>query len=138
MKTIRMMRFMLALSATPLMAQAKGHNPFIDANKVVGNYAASLGHHNEGVVESAIFQVLKLKQAYPEMAMPQIRDQLSGLALHGASQAIRYKAFIALAWMDQPEALRAIDLPAGDADAAFRQMADELERELRSAEVVTP
>ena len=106
MKTIRMMRFMLALSATPLMAQVKGHNPFIDANKVVSNYAASLGHHNEGVVESAIFQVLKLKQAYPDMAMPRIREQLRKLALHGANQTIRYKAFIALSWMDQPAALR--------------------------------
>jgi hypothetical protein len=66
------------------------------------NYGACLTSANDGVVESAIAQCVRMKWALPSADLEQVRKALGTLATGGKSAAIRYKASLASLVYDAP------------------------------------
>lgn len=58
--------------------------------------------HNDPLVESAMFHVLKLKCCYPQFDYSEVARQLEGLALNDPNPAIRYKAYLAGMFLRDP------------------------------------
>ena len=69
---------------------------------VEANYKACLACANEGVVESAIAQCVKMKWAFPSASLEDLRGSLGTLATGGKTAAIRYKACLAGLVFDSP------------------------------------
>jgi hypothetical protein len=69
---------------------------------IEANYRACLTSANEGVVESAIAQSVKMKWAFPSMQLEDLRGSLGTLATGGKTAAIRYKAYLASLVYDSP------------------------------------
>jgi hypothetical protein len=69
---------------------------------IEANYRACLASANEGVVESAIAQAVKMKWAFPSAPLEDLRGSLGTLATGGKSPAIRYKAYLASLVYDSP------------------------------------
>jgi hypothetical protein len=59
------------------------------------NYVACLASANDGVVESAIANSVRMKWAIPAVEFDGIRSKLGTLAARGKTAAIRYKAYLA-------------------------------------------
>lgn len=70
--------------------------------KVQRNYLAALASENEGVVQSAIAHVTKLRLVCPEREVRDLQTKISDLAVHGMTPAIRYRAYLASYVFDQP------------------------------------
>jgi hypothetical protein len=69
---------------------------------IEANYRACLASANDGVVESAIAQCVKMKWAFPSMQLEDLRGSLGTLAAGGKTAAIRYKAYLASLVYDSP------------------------------------
>jgi hypothetical protein len=67
------------------------------------NYLMALKQDNEGVVESAIIKVMKLKYYYPEKDYSEIKTQLEKLELDGQTESIRFMAYIVSNYLKHPE-----------------------------------
>ena len=67
------------------------------------NYYKALNSHNQGMIESAIVNVVKLKMYSPGMDYSQIQDKLNELMENGPTDVIKYKAFIAALYIEHPE-----------------------------------
>jgi hypothetical protein len=80
-------------------------------------YLNCLNSPNAGVVESALGHVTVLRIAYPELSLRDIQEKIFDLTMHGQTQPIRAKAFIALRVFAHPadykDAVR-IDRTSGD------------------------
>ena len=83
-------------AATPVRSTGDNVRRFED------NYRACLTSGNDGVVESAIAQCVRLKWALPSAELEQVRKTLGTLATGGKSAAIRYKASLASLVYDAP------------------------------------
>lgn len=76
-----------------------------DAQKVekaYQSYLQSLNHPNNGVVESAIINIMKLKLVYPDLDYAKLTKKLETLAFEGDNKSIRYKAYIAANFLKHP------------------------------------
>ncbi|HUI65137.1 MAG TPA: hypothetical protein VL126_09870 [Bacteroidota bacterium] len=71
-------------------------------NKIEGNYLACFASHNNGVVESAIAQTVRMKWAIPSARLGELRTALDKLAADGTTPAIKYKAYLAGMVFDAP------------------------------------
>jgi len=60
----------------------------------LANFLRALQHHNEGVVESAMINLLKMKYHYPGLDYGKVITLLQDLESSGRSQSIRFMAFI--------------------------------------------
>ncbi len=69
---------------------------------IEANYRAALKCRNDGVVESAIAQCVRMKWAFPSEQFEGLRDGLGTLATRGKTAAIRYKAYLAGLVYDSP------------------------------------
>lgn len=67
------------------------------------NYLTGLNHHNNGVVESAITNVMLLKMYHPEKDFSVVTKKLDELTLKGPDKMVRLKAFIAANYIKHPE-----------------------------------
>lgn len=71
----------------------------------------NLNSNVTGVVESALFNAVNYKIAYPEFNSKRVEQELNKLALEGANHSLRYKAYLTLAYyknqeqFDSPETL---------------------------------
>jgi hypothetical protein len=72
-------------------------------DRAPANYLMALKQTNEGVVESAIIKVMKLKYYYPEMDYSEITTQLEKLETDGKSESIRFMAYIVGNYIKHPE-----------------------------------
>jgi hypothetical protein len=99
--------------AVPASGQSTGNaapNPSAPAvrytetrvRSIEANYRACLASGNEGVVESAIAQCVKMKWAMPSEQLEDMRGSLGTLATGGRTAAIRYKAYLAGLVFDSP------------------------------------
>ena len=66
-------------------------------------YTISLKYDNLGVVESAIYCVVRLKYAFPNTHFRMLNEMVYALSLTGKTHQIRYKANIASLYMNNPE-----------------------------------
>jgi hypothetical protein len=67
------------------------------------NYLAALESKNNGLVESAIVNIIKLKMTYPQLDYSKITAKLGQLVQATSDQAIRYEAYIAWQYLEYPE-----------------------------------
>lgn len=56
-----------------------------------------------GVVEASIFNAINFKIAYPQFSSEVVKEKLYSVALEGASHSLRYRAFLALAYYQNPD-----------------------------------
>ncbi len=66
------------------------------------NYAACLASENHGVVESGLAQIAQMKLRYPDAEFARLTKEVGRLVAEGNTPAIRYKAAIVAAVLDNP------------------------------------
>ena len=69
----------------------------------LANYYHALNSDNQGLIESAIVGIVKLKMYAPGMDYSQIQDKLNELMENGPTDVIKYKSFIAVLYIEDPE-----------------------------------
>jgi hypothetical protein len=89
-----------AAAGTPEAAPASLKSSVV--RRIEKNYMACLTSANEGVVESAIAQSVRMKWALPSAQLEDLRLSLGKLAVGGMSVSIRYKAYLAELVYDSP------------------------------------
>jgi len=73
-----------------------------DVSRYEHNYMAGLTSANDGVVESAIAQSVRMKWALPSAQLEELKCTLGTLTTGGRTTAIRYKAYLAGLVYDSP------------------------------------
>jgi hypothetical protein len=71
--------------------------------KGTANYLRALHQQNDGLVESAMINLIKMKYRHPDLDYNQIIDQLRYLARHGSTQSLRFMAYFTSLYLDDPE-----------------------------------
>lgn len=95
------------------------------------NYVKSLKSDYEGVVESAIFYVVKFKLFYPWEDCRSVIRQLRHLSVAGTTPIIRYKAQLALNFITQPDLLAKVDRQNyKDSEGFFVMLANRLQEHI--------
>jgi hypothetical protein len=100
------------------------------------NFRYALKSDIQGVVEGTIFDVVVYKKYYPELDYSGILDRLNDLAVEGKAPLVRYKAHLASMYLTSGEQINIV--PAKDTwdqDAVFRQIAEQLEKNLLSSDL---
>jgi ribonucleotide reductase alpha subunit len=95
-----------------------------DLQKAACQYAHDLKSGNEGVTESAIAHVIRMKLFVPDLSCPELEMGLRMLAVTGDTPAVRHRAYLATLVFDSPalfkeEAARTYESP----DEIFRSVA---------------
>jgi hypothetical protein len=112
---------LLAVAATG-SAQTAADRPYFapaekyqkaDIRSLERSFLFSLGSSNDGVVESAIAHVARIKMEVPDASMERIKAALGCLSVNGRTSRIRYRAYLAGLVFDEPV------LFAGDAGRIF-------------------
>ena len=67
----------------------------LDRGKLERNYIEGLRSDNNGVVESAIAQVIKMKMVMPEEEFTGLKAEFGRLSVGGRTAQMRYKAYLA-------------------------------------------
>jgi hypothetical protein len=79
-------------------------------NKNFGsNIVASLDSENRGVVEASILIVMSAKKYYPELNLQKAVNKISELSQESKDLTIRYKAQLALMYVNFPELFSDLD-----------------------------
>jgi len=73
-----------------------------DFDQVEEAYTISLGYENIGVVESALFCIVKLHQRFPARSFNQICEVVNELSKTSHTPLIRYKASITCMYLNNP------------------------------------
>jgi len=71
--------------------------------KGIDNYLLALNSKNDGLVESAIMNIIKLKMNYPERDYTTVINQLDRLTQLHANKIIRIEAYVVLTYLQYPE-----------------------------------
>ena len=96
------------------------------------NYLAGLQHHNSGVVESAIFQLIILKTVYPEGNYDDLAKELNQLMTNGKTATTRYKAFVAATYLSHPEWFpQILEYPVADRERFFLEFSEIIDTQLQ-------
>jgi hypothetical protein len=73
------------------------------AKRALPNYYKALNSDNHGMVESAIENLVKLKLYAPGLDFSRVAEKLDQLAEDGKTIQIKYKAFVANLYIENPE-----------------------------------
>ena len=99
--------------------------------KAEKNYLACLNSGNEGVVTTAIAEVVRLRLALPNRPMESIGHRLAELTVNGETAAIRYRAYLAGAALENPRLIpAAVAASASGNDDLFALIAARLQATL--------
>jgi hypothetical protein len=99
-KTLFLLMFTLAMLPATSVSQS------IDLTSARQNYLVGLRSDNTGLVESSIYYVLHLVNAYPSQPTTEIRKQLIVLSTSAKNDRVRYKAGVALLLLSQPDIMK--------------------------------
>ncbi len=140
MKTKHAILAALIAGAMTLSAQAQTFYPVIttytDAQKerLDQNFAASMDTEYDGLTESALAIITKVKLDAPANEYPAVKTKIGELATEGATAVIRYKAFLAEAVFANPEVFRDEALGSyATEDALFNALAGKMSKTLLSS-----
>ncbi len=98
------------------------------------NYLKALKSDNDGMVESAIFHSMKYKLYYPEQNTTRLEKEIEKLVEKGKSEAIRYKAFLAMQFMQNDKLMNIIEKEDyKDAAQFFKMLGEELNEHFLAA-----
>jgi hypothetical protein len=76
----------------------------VDIGAVERNLTENLRSENDGVIGSSIAHLVRMKLAYRNRHFPRAEQALRTLVTGGRTMAIRYKAYLASAVFDEPQA----------------------------------
>ncbi len=92
--------FLIFVLATAIISvQAQSQKVLESA---IPNYYNALKSSNEGTIESAIENLVKLKIFAPDLDYSQVAEQLEYLTEHGTTKDIKSKAFVAYLYLENP------------------------------------
>lgn len=121
MKTLSLLFVALLIVALPAQSPENLKN----APK---NYEKALKSGNAGMVESAIFHSLKFMLFYPQEDAAKLKKQITRLVKEGETRSIRYKAYLASQFLNNPDLLATIEKEDyKDADRFFKILGDILQ-----------
>ena len=86
------------------------------------NYLFALRMDNEGVVESTIFNIMKLKLVYPDLEYDQLAAVLDSIAQNSDKKELRQKAYLACMFLRHPEHFNWITKGTYDQNNAFFEL----------------
>jgi len=101
--------FVTLILVTLTVAQATGDQSQTELNELekiqdaIANYEKGLVHHNPGVTESAIINIMTLKYNYPNYDYRTLVNQLQNLENTGKTKSIRFMAYIVKNYLLHPE-----------------------------------
>ena len=70
--------------------------------KGTANYLRALQQQNDGLVESAMINLLRMKSRYPDLDYNPIISQLRYLSRNGSTQSLRFLAYFTSLYLDDP------------------------------------
>lgn len=73
------------------------------AAELTERYLSGLNHFNQGVVESAVINVMKMKVYYPNEDYSKIIKKLNQLTVEGLTKQIRIRAYVVNSYLNHPE-----------------------------------
>lgn len=124
-KTIKILLIATQLFSILLFAQTKNKNE-ISRNTEI-NVIHSLNHEVETVAESAIFNLLLLKNQNPQMDLTVFTNELAKLAINGQTAKIRYKAQLTYWYLTNKDKIGEINFIHGDdVNTYYSELADKL------------
>lgn len=91
--SILILMFVFLMNSVIFSQKPKGKNEL--DTQLINKSIAALNHNIDGVVESALYIMLTLKNAFPERNLSEIEKQIDKLIINGDSPNIRYKAYLA-------------------------------------------
>jgi len=145
MKAYTMLTAGLLLASLPALGQSNGrgmqHDPASSPavwsyeegyiQKAIKNYAAALKSTNDGVVESAIAQIVFIRIGLPKLDLKTVEGTVTNLAENGRTPVIRYKAYLANIVFESPASFeKALNVETTNSDAFFAVIASQVQRTL--------
>ncbi|MEL6820745.1 MAG: hypothetical protein AAFP70_03200 [Calditrichota bacterium] len=105
-----------------------------DLKKAVQVYTESLKHSNTGIIESTIFNIMRMKKQYADVDYSAASTQMEALLVNPPSEIIRYKAFIAINYLENPERFPWIEEISPEKSAEFfHRLSEKLIEQLAGA-----
>jgi len=99
--------------------------------KASENYLHALKSNNIGVLESAVFNIVKLKLQFPQQDTDKLLAALKELSQNADDESLRYRAYLAASFLQQDDLRSRIKVKNHeDAEAFFVLLANTLEDEL--------
>lgn len=129
-KIIKILLIALTFLTVKIDAQPKAKTESI--NKITEiNLIHSLNHDLDCIVESSLFNMLLLKNKYPEANLNVYIDEVQKIALENKSERIRYKAELALWYMKDQSKLGKLNITDKEnQDKYFNELADLIQANL--------
>ena len=112
MKSMKLFTLVLFIvsSLMTVQAQTSDSAEVMDKNVVAQeSYIICLQHENDGVVESAIGNVLLFKKLNPEVDTQAIEKELENISVNGETESVRRKALLANHIIKNPALVSKID-----------------------------
>ncbi|MBD3226255.1 MAG: hypothetical protein GF313_16120 [Caldithrix sp.] len=105
-------------------------NPTIDVEEAKATYCLALDNQVDGVVESAIFNLMLLKRNFPEHNYTDVQKKLANIVKQSQNKTMCTKAYVALSYLKYPERFAWLDrLAQQNPKEAFTQLCTELEKQ---------
>ncbi len=146
MKLHRYLFAAMLLAGTAAQAMPGSGNPnqnyFSSAERIASyeptvldrNYAACLKSETDGVVESALAHVIKMKLVFPDQAFPKVENAVRKLSTDGRTMAIRYRAQLSSMVLDNVQTFKVTNCKDCETpEALFESIAAHLQQTALSA-----
>jgi hypothetical protein len=99
----------------------------LGGTKAAESYLAALSSTNTGVVESALAHVAMIKLTVPGCEMKSVKGSVTAIESNGATEEVRYKAWVVKTLMDNPELFVGVAKAGYDEpDALFAALASRM------------
>jgi len=102
----------------------------VNITRAANNYLFALGNENNGVVESAIMNVMKMRLEYPEYNYTEIIKALNNVSEKSSNAVTKRKAHIASVYLKYPDRFNWIKKNTTEKNNAFFELlATRIERQ---------
>jgi hypothetical protein len=130
----------LMVGATISLSQAQSFYPVLKdyspAKKELVDkvFSASLGSGHNGLIESSLTIITKMKLDLPADEFPMIKNEINNLMVNGSTPVIRYKAYLAAAVFANPAMFKGEAAhPYSNPEAFFSELAERMTKTLLSS-----
>ncbi len=130
----------LMIGATINLLQAQSFYPVLknfstaEKERVDKVFANSLSSGNNGLIESVLTIVTKMKLDLPADEFPKIKDEIDNLVTDGTTPVVRYKAYLAGAVFANPEMFKGQTTHQyNNQEAFFSELAETMTKTLLSS-----
>jgi hypothetical protein len=140
MRTLMIVILAAVLLTQTVSAQSAGRTSVVSPQKIEyakKNILFGLASGNEGITESVMVLTAKIVLMAPQTDLTEIRTHIERIASAHASGTLRYKAFILMQILEDPERFADVDTLRGlEPEAFFIAVARQLQRQLLAADPV--